>query len=45
MADNKRHSVGVRTSAQGSSGATAGQGMAGAMVPLEVALSRAIGAR
>ncbi|GLA63092.1 protein with role in RNA processing [Aspergillus tubingensis] len=45
MADNKRHSVGARTSAQGSSGATAGQGMAGAMVPLEVALSRAIGAR
>lgn len=44
MADSKRHSVGVRTSSQGSSGA-AGQGMAGAMVPLEAALSGAIGAR
>ncbi|PYI11385.1 hypothetical protein BO78DRAFT_393340 [Aspergillus sclerotiicarbonarius CBS 121057] len=45
MADNKRHSVGARASAQGPSGGTAGQGMAGAMVPLEVALSSAIGAR
>ncbi|PYH90405.1 hypothetical protein BO71DRAFT_76282 [Aspergillus ellipticus CBS 707.79] len=45
MADSKRHSVGVRAPAQGPSGATAGQGMAGAMVPLEVALSSAIGAR
>lgn len=44
MADNKRYNAGVRASSQGTSGA-AGQGMAGAMVPLEVALSGAIGAR
>ncbi|PWY78252.1 hypothetical protein BO70DRAFT_60345 [Aspergillus heteromorphus CBS 117.55] len=45
MADSKRHSVGVRAPAQGPSGASAGQGITGAMVPLEVALSSAIGAR
>ncbi|KAE8319706.1 hypothetical protein AARAC_006379 [Aspergillus arachidicola] len=44
MAEKKRHGAGVRASSQGASGAT-GQGMAGAMVPLEVALSGAIGAR
>ncbi|PYH78156.1 hypothetical protein BO82DRAFT_343272 [Aspergillus uvarum CBS 121591] len=45
MADNKRQSVGARGSAQGPTGGAAGQGATGAMVPLEVALSRAIGAR
>ncbi|KAA8644378.1 hypothetical protein EYZ11_001395 [Aspergillus tanneri] len=44
MADNKRQNSGVRAPAQGTSSA-ANQGMAGAMVPLEVALSGAIGAR
>ncbi|KAE8412390.1 anticodon-binding domain-containing protein [Aspergillus pseudocaelatus] len=44
MAEKKRHGAGVRASSQGASSAT-GQGMAGSMVPLEVALSGAIGAR
>ncbi|KAE8150960.1 anticodon-binding domain-containing protein [Aspergillus avenaceus] len=44
MAEKKRHGAGVKASSQGTAGAT-GQGMAGAMVPLEVALSSAIGAR
>ncbi|KAB8234936.1 anticodon-binding domain-containing protein [Aspergillus alliaceus] len=44
MAEKKRHGAGPRASSQGTSGPT-GQGMAGAMVPLEVALSGAIGAR
>ncbi|KAL4867258.1 hypothetical protein BDV12DRAFT_171577 [Aspergillus spectabilis] len=44
MADSKRQSSGVKSPAQASGGATS-QGMAGAMVPLEVALSGAIGAR
>ncbi|KAL5339408.1 anticodon-binding domain-containing protein [Aspergillus crustosus] len=44
MADSKRQSGGVKPSAQGPGGATS-QGMAGTMVPLEVALSGAIGSR
>ncbi|KAL2810848.1 anticodon-binding domain-containing protein [Aspergillus granulosus] len=40
MADNKRQNQGVKATAQDTS-----QGMAGTMVPLEVALSGAIGAR
>lgn len=42
MAENKRQNPGVKS--QGSSTAT-GPGMASAMVPLEAALSGAIGAR
>ncbi|KAF7170026.1 hypothetical protein CNMCM5623_002604 [Aspergillus felis] len=45
MAENKRHGVGVKAPAQGPSGAATSAGMAAAMVPLEVALSGAIGAR
>ncbi|OJJ45426.1 hypothetical protein ASPZODRAFT_134081 [Penicilliopsis zonata CBS 506.65] len=44
MAENKRQSLTGRPSTQGS-GAAGGPGMAAAMVPLEVALSGAIGAR
>ncbi|KAJ5596233.1 hypothetical protein N7450_002691 [Penicillium hetheringtonii] len=44
MAENKRQSPGAKGS-QGSSGTTSGPGMATAMVPLETALSGAIGAR
>ncbi|EAW06567.1 anticodon-binding domain-containing protein [Aspergillus clavatus NRRL 1] len=44
MAENKRQSAGVKVPSQGSSGVAAA-GMAAAMVPLEVALSGAIGAR
>ncbi|KAL3456751.1 anticodon-binding domain-containing protein [Aspergillus heterothallicus] len=44
MADSKRQNQGVKATAQGPSGVTS-QGMAGMMVPLEVALSGAIGAR
>ncbi|RLL96802.1 hypothetical protein CFD26_103801 [Aspergillus turcosus] len=45
MAENKRHGGGVKAPAQGPSGAATSAGMAAAMVPLEVALSGAIGAR
>ncbi|KAL2871001.1 anticodon-binding domain-containing protein [Aspergillus lucknowensis] len=47
MADGKRQSGGVKAAAaaQGVAGGTTSQGMAGTMVPLEVALSGAIGAR
>ncbi|KAL3449971.1 anticodon-binding domain-containing protein [Aspergillus insuetus] len=44
MADSKRQNQGGKATAQGPGGVTS-QGMAGAMVPLEVALSGAIGAR
>ncbi|KAJ5081593.1 hypothetical protein NUU61_009857 [Penicillium alfredii] len=45
MAENKRQSAGVKAPAQGSSNNATGPGMAAAMVPLEAALSGAIGAR
>ncbi|KAL2789317.1 anticodon-binding domain-containing protein [Aspergillus keveii] len=44
MADSKLQNQGGKATAQGPGGVTS-QGMAGAMVPLEVALSGAIGAR
>jgi hypothetical protein len=44
MADSKRQNQGGKATAQGPGGVTS-QGMAGAMVPLEVALRGAIGAR
>ncbi|KAL2859067.1 anticodon-binding domain-containing protein [Aspergillus pseudodeflectus] len=44
MADSKRQNQGGKATAQGP-GVVTSQGMAGAMVPLEVALSGAIGAR
>jgi hypothetical protein len=46
MAENKRqNNVGVKAPAQGPSTGASSPGMASAMVPLEVALSGAIGAR
>ncbi|KAL2821000.1 anticodon-binding domain-containing protein [Aspergillus cavernicola] len=45
MADNKRQSPGVKATTPGPAGGDTSQGMASAMVPLEVALSGAIGAR
>ncbi|KAL4784334.1 anticodon-binding domain-containing protein [Aspergillus varians] len=45
MADSKRQSGGVKSSSQSQAGGITSEGMAGAMVPLEVALSGAIGAR
>lgn len=45
MAENKRQSVGGKVQGQGPAGTATGPGMAAAMVPLEVALSGAIGAR
>jgi hypothetical protein len=44
MAENKRQGSGTKGS-QGSSGSASGSGMATAMVPMETALSGAIGAR
>ncbi|KAL1966921.1 hypothetical protein VTN77DRAFT_3665 [Rasamsonia byssochlamydoides] len=45
MADNKRQSVGGKPQGLGPANTATGPGMASAMVPLEVALSGAIGAR
>lgn len=45
MAENKRQSVGGKPQAQAPPVAAAGPGVNAAMVPLDVALSGAIGAR
>jgi hypothetical protein len=45
MADNKRQSVGGKPQGQGVTNSATGSGVTTGMVPLDVALSGAIGAR